>query len=105
MKKLLQNFPYSHQIICNLLYKTLSTTWGGDNINSFISNAYVVTQLASLLLRSIMDEPRMDDATNDIIRRKILTTTNIKSVPIEIDPWKNININPNLSPTKIEKLI
>jgi hypothetical protein len=70
-----------------------------DTIRIFICNSPSVTQPTFQLLDSIMNKHDQEIIVDDFTSELIPVVLSHKSVPIEIEPGKTLNINPKLSPS------
>jgi hypothetical protein len=71
-----------------------------DTINKFISNPSSITQPTFHLLDSIMNKSDQQFPVDDSNSKEIPTISRHKSVLINIELGKAMNINLNMSPTK-----
>ena len=87
---------------------TLKDETEEDAINSFFSDPTSVNMHIYHILNSTLNEEKQEN----IIEETLVSDTSIipvlknsKSIPIEIEPGKTLNINPNLTPDELECLI
>ena len=80
-----------------------------DNaINNFISEPTSVNKQIYQILNGTLGEEEQENLTEETLfgdTHIFLVLKNLKSVPIEIEPGKTLNINPNLIPDEQECLI
>ena len=70
-----------------------------DPINSFISSPSSVSPPTFQSLHVVMTDSIQEDITDDFITKTVEVILNHKSIPIEIESGKTLNIKPNLSTT------
>ena len=74
-----------------------------DAINSFISEPTSINKQIYLILNSTLGEEEQENIMEEtlFIDTHIIPILKIlKSVPVEIEPGKTLNINPNLTPNE-----
>ena len=79
-----------------------------DAINSFINEPTSINKHVYQILNSTLDEEKQENITEETLVSDtsiILVLKNSKSIPVEIEPGKTLNINPNLAPDEEEHLI
>ena len=79
-----------------------------DAINNFISEPTSVYKQIYQILNSTLGEEEQENLTEETFVNDIhivLVLKSLKSVPIEIEPGKTLNINPNLTLDEQECLI
>ena len=76
-----------------------------DSINSFISSPSSVSSPTFQSLYVVMTESTQEDTTHDFITETVKVLPNHKSIPIEIESRKTLNINPNLSTAETNQVI
>ena len=79
-----------------------------DSINSFINEPTSVNKQIYQILNSTLGEEEQKNLTEETLvsdTHIVPVLKNSKSVPIEIESWKTVNINPNLAPDEQEHLI
>lgn len=75
------------------------------SINSFISSPSSVSSPTFQSLHVVMIESTQEDITDDFITEIVKILPNHKSIHIQIESGKTLNINPNLSTAEINRLI
>jgi hypothetical protein len=75
-----------------------------DTINTFISDSDSVPNLTRSFLESVMNCNEQDTPESETEIETIPVTPH-SSVPVEIEPGKTLNVNPDLSPTQSEQLL
>lgn len=76
-----------------------------DSINSFISSSSLVSSPMFQSLHVVMTKPTQEDITHDFITETVKVLPNRKSIPIEIESGKTLNINPSLSAAETNKVV
>ena len=76
-----------------------------DSTNNFISSPSFVSPPTFQSLNDVMVESVQADITKDFIAETVKILPNHKSVPIEIESSKTLNLNPNLSTTETNQVI
>ena len=76
-----------------------------DSINSFIGRPSSVSSPTFQSLHAVMTESTQEDITDVFITKTIKVLPNHKSIPIEIESGKTLNINPNLLTTETNIVI
>lgn len=76
-----------------------------DRISTFISNPPFVTPTTSHFFNVFMDEENEERPPEETLVEAIHTTLNSKSISIEIELRKTLNINPALSPVESKWLV
>lgn len=76
-----------------------------DSINSFNSSPSSVSSPTFQSLDVVMTEFIQEDITNNFIAKTIKVLPNHKSIPIENESGKTLNINPNLSMAETNQVI
>lgn len=68
-----------------------------DVINTFINHPATMSSLKCHMIKAVLDNEIEEDSLRDINDQPIRTTIVYNRKPIEIEPWKILNINSNLS--------
>ena len=79
-------------------------TWD-DAINSFISEPTSINKHVYHILNSTLDEEKQENIIEETLvsdTNIILVLKNLKSIPVEIEPRKTMNINLNLALDELE---
>ena len=76
-----------------------------DVINTFINQLAAKSNLRCHMIEAVLDNEIEEDSLRDINDQQILATIVYNSKPIEIEQWKILNINSNLSNDQQQKLI
>lgn len=76
-----------------------------DSINSFISSPSSVSSPTFQSLHVVMTKYIQEDITEDFITETVNVLPNHRSIPIEIESGKTLNINPNLLMAKTNQVI
>ena len=71
-----------------------------DSINSFINSPSSISSPTFQSLHVVMTESTQEDITNDYITETVKILLNHKSILVEIESRKTLNINPNLATSK-----
>ena len=78
-----------------------------DMIISFISEPMSSTQHTYHILDSTMSKLEQEELTKEVLFKNVEIVPrleNLKSVAIEIEPGRTLNVNPNLAPDELECL-
>ena len=76
-----------------------------DCINSFISSPSSVSSPTFQSLHVVMTESTQENITDNFIIETTKVLPNHKSIPVEIESGKTLNINPNLSTAETNQVI
>ena len=79
-----------------------------DAINSFISEPMTISKHVYLILNSTLEEEKQENITEETLVSDtsiILVLNNSKSIPIDIEPGKAMNINQDLALDELERLV
>ena len=76
-----------------------------DSINSFMNSPSSISSPTFQSLHVVMIESTQVDSTNNFITKIVKVLPNHKSIPVEVESGKTLNINPNLSMAETNQVI
>ena len=86
---------------------TFKTETEDDTIINFINEPMEATQHAYYIMYNTMSKLEQEEFTEEVLVKNVEIVPiieNLKSAPIEIEPGRTLNVNPNITPDELECL-